>query len=520
MFSIKPDLSVLGAGVALALMAATPSLAADKITWDAKFFNPQKTTGDLVLPMPCGAAMTFRRIDTPTSDSPLDDIPLVLGYANPETDYSEFVRPDAVAGSFFDKSAARRYMLFGKYEVTRDQYAAVTGDSCPIPSNQGRVAAASISWIDAVEFTNRYSTWLFKEAMAVLPGRGRAHAFVRLPTEAEWEFAARGGTAVQESEFRERLFPMKDDIAKYAWFEGARSSNGQLRPIGLLLPNPLGLYDIIGNASEIVLDPYRLNKVGRLHGQVGGILVKGGDFQTPGDSLRTAMRLEYPPFDEATGEPTRLPTVGFRVILALPVVTDMSETVTLQKSFKDLSASKLSNTDDPDQLLQSMIAKTEDPIFKGDLQQVANALRSETRARAEQEDQAAKNFIRMGATLIRTIRDYDKRLVAMRNTYDDMKKRVTGKPKLEREVEGMSQMVSGLQANLDSTVKLYVDNLIETSKYDDRVINDQAATVISEYQQQQRSKMPAWVKMFVVQQAAYRKTSHIDTKGWLAEILK
>ena len=227
-----------------------------------------------------------------------------------------------------------------------------------------------------------------------------------------------------------------------------------------------------------------------------------------------------PPFDEATGEPTRLPTVGFRVILALPVVTDMSETVTLQKSFKDLSASKLSNTDDPDQLLQSMIAKTEDPIFKGDLQQVANALRSETRARAEQEDQAAKNFIRMGATLIRNIRDYDKRLVAVRNIYEDMKKKVAGKPKLEREVEGMSQMVSGLQANLDSTVKLYVDNLIETSKYDDRVINDQAATVISEYQQQQRSKMPAWVKMFVVQQAAYRKTSHIDTKGWLAEILK
>ncbi|NVN38350.1 SUMF1/EgtB/PvdO family nonheme iron enzyme [Komagataeibacter swingsii] len=53
---------------------------------------------------------------------------------------------------------------------------------------------------------------------------------------------------------------------------------GALQPVGTLKPNPLGLYDILGEVDQIMLDPYRLNRVGRLHGQVGGVLLRGENY--------------------------------------------------------------------------------------------------------------------------------------------------------------------------------------------------------------------------------------------------
>src|SRR5262249_46310022 len=219
-----------------------------------------------------GGRMAFRRIDTPTGPNPLDDRPVVLGFANPETDYSEFVRPEAVAGAFTDKTRKTRYYELGKYEVTQDQLDAVMKESCPQPATAGRVPAVNLSWFEAVEFTWRYTLWLLKNAANALPGEGEAKGFVRLPTEAEWEYAARGGSAVSDLDFRAKTFPMPDGTAKYAWFQGAKSAAGQIRPVGLLQPNPLGLHDMLGNAAELVLEPYRLNKVGRLQGQPGGVI--------------------------------------------------------------------------------------------------------------------------------------------------------------------------------------------------------------------------------------------------------
>ena len=62
-----------------------------------------------------------------------------------------------------------------------------------------------------------------------------------------------------------------------------------------MLPNPLGLYDMLGNVEQWVLDPYRLNRVGRLQGMPGGLVARGGSYATPIEELRTSMRAEIPP---------------------------------------------------------------------------------------------------------------------------------------------------------------------------------------------------------------------------------
>ena len=68
-----------------------------------------------------------------------------------------------------------------------------------------------------------------------------------LPSDAQWEFACLGGTA------HPRFGVLTADLSKYAWYGKIKTS---AQPVGLLLPNPYGLYDMLGNGSELCNDWY------------------------------------------------------------------------------------------------------------------------------------------------------------------------------------------------------------------------------------------------------------------------
>ena len=121
------------AGLLAALLAATPAAAQDR--WPEEGWNPRPMPDDLVLPLPCGGAMAFRPVPTPVAQGALADRQAVLGQPDPETNYSEYLRQAHILGPFPGPlpDAPPRYYL-GKYEVTRDQYATATAESCPTPS--------------------------------------------------------------------------------------------------------------------------------------------------------------------------------------------------------------------------------------------------------------------------------------------------------------------------------------------------------------------------------------------------
>ena len=77
----------------------------------------------------------------------------------------------------------------------------------------------------------------------------RTGVFYRIPTECEWEFAARSG--VDEPYFFGKKKKLLD---KYAWYAG--NANGEINNVGLKEPSPNGLYDIYGNVAEWCLDQY------------------------------------------------------------------------------------------------------------------------------------------------------------------------------------------------------------------------------------------------------------------------
>jgi hypothetical protein len=128
-----------------------------------------------------------------------------------------------------------RGFYLGKYEVTQAQYEAIMGSN-PSKSTKGpNNPVDDVGEVDAFSFAEKLAEKTLRE--------------VRLPTEAEWEYASRAGQTTK--------WFFGDDssrLGEYAWFKD--NAEAQSHPVGLKKPNPWGLYDIYGNVWERISDRY------------------------------------------------------------------------------------------------------------------------------------------------------------------------------------------------------------------------------------------------------------------------
>lgn len=117
----------------------------------------------------------------------------------------------------------------GKYEITQAQWKVVMGKNPSHFSDCDECPVEMVSWNAAQEFIKKLNQ---------LTGKS-----YRLPTEAEWEFAARGGTLSKGYKYAG-----SDNISTVAWC--VYNNDGKTHPVGQKLPNELGLYDMSGNVWE------------------------------------------------------------------------------------------------------------------------------------------------------------------------------------------------------------------------------------------------------------------------------
>jgi hypothetical protein len=378
--------------------------------WPAEFTDPAAiaadgAAADLLLPMPCGAAMAFQKVTVPMrAADPLADRRLVLGQALHRTGYSDYLRSTFLRGPFIDDGGGATYFYIARYELTEGQWRALHGD-CTAPTRADRIARGGLSWFDAVDAARSYSEWLLTHAEDNLPRAGPAPGFLRLPTEDEWEYAARGGARIDATAFPALTYFGDGDMRDHALHQAPGSARGRLGAVGLKRPNPLGLFDVYGNAEELALDPYRMNAAGRAHGQAGGVVTRGGSVYSTADQLYSAQRTEYAPFDAATGTATRSDSFGLRLVIAAPVFTSDARLDAIRDRWSQLAAQSEADEGaaDPDAILSSLIAAEADPRRQADL----NALQLEFRRARDRirtaRMQSARATLLSGAVFVESL---------------------------------------------------------------------------------------------------------------------
>ena len=130
----------------------------------------------------------------------------------------------------------------GKFEVTRAQWKLLMGTNPSkyrwdgLPAEGDTLPIDEVSWNEAQEFVKRLSAKTGKK--------------YRLPSDAEWEFAARAGS--KEAYELPDMQPLSKQLESFAWF--LNNSGGKPHPVGQKLPNAFGLYDMLGNISEWMED--------------------------------------------------------------------------------------------------------------------------------------------------------------------------------------------------------------------------------------------------------------------------
>ncbi len=464
--------------------------------------NPRPAPGDIALPMPGGLTMTLRPVCVPAAGY-LDDVQQPFGItaqtdapATPDAAWAERRYTASVNAPFeladipaswgntlpewlqADPASAasaqnglRAFLYFiGKYEVTRGQWRAVMAQDAPFAVQAGDDRPVTdISWFEAQDFSRRYSEWLMKNHPEFLPffAQEKRSSYVRLPTEAEWEYAARGGHRVSPAEReRTRLYPVPQGTAMGEYIIAAQydPTLTGLAPIGSRKPNPLVLYDMLGNSAEMVQTPFHLVAAGRLMGNQGGFVIKGGSWRAFSEnSLHPGRRIEASYYKD--GRAQRRDDLGFRISLGT-ILTPRDRLAALRAEWEKRRAphaAQATQRQDVRVIIREVYREVENPALRrrlAEAEQVAALYHEQVNANEER----MMHEMLLGATFsLETIANYAARcyqLIKLMDAYESLSPHK--KQAQAAEMNNMRQQVTGFVFGIQGAL-FYYKNMLAAS---------------------------------------------------------
>lgn len=228
----------------------------------------------------------------PDAAEPLERLVNGLGMEFVRVPAGSFVMGDAAAGIGPEREVRLTAYLISTREVTQTQWLAVMGSN-PSQFQDPRRPVESVSWLEVQAFL---------EALNRAEGTNR----YRLPSEAEWEYAARANSSGR--------FFFGDEPGLLSRFGWVGPGNGT-RPVAGKAPNAWGLFDLYGNVWEWVQDCWHPDyngapADGRVWGggQCSHHVLRGGGWDTPAEQIGSALRGSYQTDDNDVN-------TGFRVVL-------------------------------------------------------------------------------------------------------------------------------------------------------------------------------------------------------------
>ncbi|MBO4369411.1 MAG: SUMF1/EgtB/PvdO family nonheme iron enzyme [Desulfovibrio sp.] len=503
-------------------------------------YNPKADADDILLPMPCGLSLALRTIAVPGGVN--RDRRFLMGVSNTqekreiyESSFESHIAASFAVGDLpakwheklgVAKPEGFSYYFLGKYELSAGQWESVmqaigddgsyTESHCPRQSAEYSLPVRNISWFEVQDFLRRYNAWLIKEASADLPHYAGTNniGFLRLPTEEEWEFAARGGIAVREEdrENNDSFVPREEKAEDYGVFlcEGASILENPLS-IGSRKPNPLMLYDTMGNVREMIDGFFHLtimeigannSQKSRLHGASGGLLCKGGSYHSDEEGVLPGWRDEIPLYTEH-GE-YKANDLGVRLLLAginipnasrlrlmsgtRPVKESANSLQNTPSSSRTKEEGKKENADvalsinmqgDVLQELDRITNATSSSTVRANLSQLRSLLSQREQAQARQQVDFLENTLRSSLYQAETIRAFAFRYIEVAKLLHNTP---GNKPLSKEEKNQVTQVLNSYYTVLLTAANQYKSHIRRILNAEQDRIQDILAQLKKEYQ--------------------------------------